>query len=301
MFDLNLFHIFHAVFSTSSVSHAADRLSMTPSAVSQALNRLRKEMDDPLFIRDGRGIKPTTKAIELHRITIAPFNVLLSSTENSHQFIKNESLRTFRISSHNDINIMFLPSLLQILKSEAPGIEITTDTSHNIEENRYNDLRHRKVDLILSTIAPSDPSFNYCLLLKEPLVLALNKFHPRLSNSVTITEFFKEEHILWLTKRHNLSTLDSLSNEDLLPMRKIAYQSNSIVASLHLAANSDWLCVSSKWHANRIKELGIINVVPIPFETKPIPLYACWHHSKNNDQGLQWIISKIKQLVTEKK
>lgn len=64
--DLNLLKTFDVVMKTRSVNEAADSLGITAPAVSQALNRLREQYQDPLLIRKGRGIAPTNFAVELH-------------------------------------------------------------------------------------------------------------------------------------------------------------------------------------------------------------------------------------------
>lgn len=49
-----------------SVTGAANRLGVTQSAVSHILDKLRLAVGDPLFVRSGRGIVPTERAIALH-------------------------------------------------------------------------------------------------------------------------------------------------------------------------------------------------------------------------------------------
>lgn len=65
-FDLNLLVIFECIYQHLSISRAAETLYITPSAVSQSLQRLRGQLDDPLFIRSGKGITPTTVGTNLH-------------------------------------------------------------------------------------------------------------------------------------------------------------------------------------------------------------------------------------------
>ena len=60
--DLNLLVILDVLLQERSVSRAAERLYLTPSAVSHALGRLRKLFDDELLIRDGRKMSPTVRA-----------------------------------------------------------------------------------------------------------------------------------------------------------------------------------------------------------------------------------------------
>src|SRR5450631_1635352 len=65
--DLNLLVIFEAIYATSNISRAADRLGMSQPAVSNALARLRDLIGDPLFVRATQGVEPTIKAREMIR------------------------------------------------------------------------------------------------------------------------------------------------------------------------------------------------------------------------------------------
>ncbi|TMM74694.1 LysR family transcriptional regulator, partial [Salmonella enterica subsp. enterica serovar Heidelberg] len=65
-FDLNLLVIFECIYQHLSISKAAETLYITPSAVSQSLQRLRTQFNDPLFIRSGKGITPTVTGINCH-------------------------------------------------------------------------------------------------------------------------------------------------------------------------------------------------------------------------------------------
>src|ERR1044072_3063937 len=63
--DLNLLALFEVVLEERHVGRAADRLSLTPSAVSHGLGRLRRLLNDPLFLRTPKGVVPTARATEL--------------------------------------------------------------------------------------------------------------------------------------------------------------------------------------------------------------------------------------------
>ena len=60
--DLNLLATFEALIEEGSVAAAADRLAVTPSAVSHALGRLRTQIGDPLMVRVGGKMQPTPQA-----------------------------------------------------------------------------------------------------------------------------------------------------------------------------------------------------------------------------------------------
>ena len=63
--DLNLLVLFEVVLEERHVGRAADRLNLTPSAVSHGLGRLRRLLNDPLFLRTPKGVVPTARATEL--------------------------------------------------------------------------------------------------------------------------------------------------------------------------------------------------------------------------------------------
>src|SRR6266567_3991287 len=64
-FDLNLLRVFDALIEERSVTRAGERLGLTQSAVSHALNRLRYLLKDELFIRAPEGMRPTERANEI--------------------------------------------------------------------------------------------------------------------------------------------------------------------------------------------------------------------------------------------
>src|SRR5262245_32734998 len=63
--DLNLLVTLDVLLREGSVARAAERLRLSPSAMSRALSRLRSTTGDPLLVRAGRGLVPTRRALEL--------------------------------------------------------------------------------------------------------------------------------------------------------------------------------------------------------------------------------------------
>jgi len=63
--DLNLLRAFDAVLREGSVTAAGARLGLSQPALSNALSRLRRLLDDPLFVRTPRGMRPTPFAQRL--------------------------------------------------------------------------------------------------------------------------------------------------------------------------------------------------------------------------------------------
>src|SRR3990167_5796907 len=59
--DLNLLVVLDTLLQSGGATRAAQRLSLSQSAVSHALNRLRQALGDPLLVRTPRGLVPTPR------------------------------------------------------------------------------------------------------------------------------------------------------------------------------------------------------------------------------------------------
>ena len=95
--DLNLLVILDILLQERSVSRSAQRLHITPSAVSHALGRLRKLFDDELLFRDGRNMTLTVRAQKLSESLPRVLKHLASTLEVPEPFDYATSYRTFRI------------------------------------------------------------------------------------------------------------------------------------------------------------------------------------------------------------
>lgn len=74
--DLNLLRVFMMVYSEMSVSRAAEQLNLGQPAVSSALGRLRKRFNDVLFVKSGKGVRPTTRAVEIAEALLPAINII---------------------------------------------------------------------------------------------------------------------------------------------------------------------------------------------------------------------------------
>lgn len=117
--DLNLLVVLDAVLGERSVARAARRLHVTPSAVSNALARLRIALDDPLLARSGRGIVPTPRALELAPV-IARALRELDVAILGHAFDPATTTRRFTLAVADVGQVELLPRIAQRLVAEMP-------------------------------------------------------------------------------------------------------------------------------------------------------------------------------------
>jgi DNA-binding transcriptional LysR family regulator len=122
--DLNLVRVFAAIHETRSLTAAAARLYVTQPAVSQALGRLRAELDDRLFDRQGREMVPTPLAETVYpgfRDALAAIDRTIDAV---HGFDPAHSQRLFRIALSELGEIGWIPAIVAAVAARAPRMRI---------------------------------------------------------------------------------------------------------------------------------------------------------------------------------
>ena len=122
--DLNLLVLFEAVLEERHVGRAAERMHVTPSAVSHGLGRLRRMLNDPLFLRTPKGVVPTARAADL----AAPVADVLARARSvigtAAPFDPATSTRRFTIGAPDGASAVLLPPLVAELARAAPGVDV---------------------------------------------------------------------------------------------------------------------------------------------------------------------------------
>ncbi len=160
--DLNLLVLFEAVLRKRHVGRAADQLRLTPSAVSHGLGRLRRLLNDPLFLRTPKGVVPTARASEL----ATPIAEILSRVRHvmsiAEPFDHSSSTRRFTIGAPDGVSAVVLPPLLAELRQSAPGVDISVRQLLPVQgemsperawQSTFTELEARAMDI---AIIPSD-------------------------------------------------------------------------------------------------------------------------------------------------
>lgn len=141
--DLNLLATFEALIEEGSVAAAADRLAVTPSAVSHALGRLRTQFGDPLMVRVGGKMQPTPQALLLANELAPVLRSLRRALEPPEPFDPASSDRVFRIALHS--SPAFMAETTAAISALAPNVMIEWV---RIRAGNQNDLADGLLDLL---------------------------------------------------------------------------------------------------------------------------------------------------------
>lgn len=121
--DLNLLKTFDALMEHRSVTRAAQHLGVTQSAVSHALGRLRRTLDDPLLLRGPTGLQPTARAEEMAN-GVKRGLIQLGDALSRPAFDPRTTQRNVTIAAGAYFCALLIPSLVDLVRKEAPGITV---------------------------------------------------------------------------------------------------------------------------------------------------------------------------------
>lgn len=100
--DMNLLVIFEALMFEKNLTRVAEKLFMGQPAVSAALGRLRDLFDDPLLLRNGRGMEPTPRALAILKELQPAMDTISGAVSRAKDFDPSTSCAVFRIGLSDD-------------------------------------------------------------------------------------------------------------------------------------------------------------------------------------------------------
>ena len=128
--DLNLLPVLDALLRHRSATLAARELDMSQSALSSALSRLRSVLGDELFVRTGRGLRPTARASALAEPVAEIVERVRDRVLQSASFDPLVSTREFRLAQSDVGAYVMWPRIVRAVRARAPGLRLLLRTPH---------------------------------------------------------------------------------------------------------------------------------------------------------------------------
>lgn len=286
--DLNLLKVFAVLYREQSIALAAEQLSLTASAVSHALRRLRALLDDELFVHANKRMNPTPACHQLAPVVLDTLAKLEHTFRSWGHFEPLTSNRHFRIGIHDAIEPRILPPLCDILAKHAPQTRFSS-----VKFKRASlgaDLYNGKLDFAIDV--PITPQQNVVsqTLSKHPFVVMLNKRHPK-AKTLSKTEYLEATHILVSNRPSGMTAEDSLfQQQGIARIAKLRCQSYQ--AARELLKHSDYLLTLPDMIAEQLLESDL-TIHPIPFTLQPVEISLYWSLENQSDSALAWLRKKI--------
>jgi LysR family transcriptional regulator, transcriptional activator for leuABCD operon len=291
--DLNLLTVFEAIYEVGTVGGAADRLALSQSAASHALARLRDACKDDLFVRAPQGLSPTPVAREMYPAIKQALDALRTTLAEASGFDPDTSQRRFRVSIPHPMGPFYLLALRAAVVAAAPSVVLTFDTVSrplDLEES----LRDGVVDVAIDWLPVEMDPFVNGKLFDDRLVLLVRRGHPSVDVGVTIEDLWKAEFVTLHHRREIEHTPAAIREFLKLGMREPVHVSELLEIPTVVASTDLVGVFAASMGSLMEKRLGL-QVVPIPLELPPVPIYMIWHETRRHDAAHRWLREVVAQ------
>ncbi|MEW6645221.1 MAG: LysR family transcriptional regulator [Pseudomonadota bacterium] len=284
--DLNLLHVFAAVYSEASITRAAEALNVTQPAVSNSLARLRDIFGDQLFIRAGQGIAPTPLAQNLiHPIREALIS--LDRTLATHErFDPRTSERIMCFSMSDFAEAVVLAPLIGAINRL--GSRITVRNHFVAERDLYSGLASGEVDFAVESHPLGEADLGSRLLFRDEFVCVMRKGHPALSEALSFERYLALRH-LHVSNRPRVANLVDGALSRLKCKRHVAVHVEHCLAAGAILAQSDLCLTIPMSFVEHFLPADRFAVVQRPFRMPPLQTWLYWHPASENSPAHKWV------------
>ncbi len=291
--DLNLLVLFEAVLQERHVGRAAARLNLSPSAVSHGLGRLRRLLDDPLFLRNPKGVVPTAAAEALAEPVAEILRRVRQVLAGSGRFEPATSTRRFVIGAPDGISTVILPPLLAEIGRVAPGIDLVVRQAMHPFGAALADLDARRLDLaILPTDAIPD-RFVARPVYAEEFVMVMRRGHA-LGPAPTLNAYCAASHVLVSQSGDVQGYVDAALAEQGL-RRRMALAVPNFLLSLAVVGQTDFVAaLPRQLVAAYGRRFGVV-AAEVPLTLRRFPVQAIVPKVALLDAGITWLLALIER------
>ena len=309
-FDLNLLRVFNALMEERSVTRAAERLGVTPSGVSHALNKLRYMLKDELFSRGPNGMQPTALGSDIGP-KVQRALLQLQSALTPSDFKPFETERRFTISATPYTCWLLLPPLMSRFKRAAPKAEIRIQPSGALV---LEELDSGRIDLAIGVFDQVPDRYESQRLLGDRIVWVLREGHPAARSKLTLKALASVPHVVLSTHpaadaegvvRHgrfarrvvlsDQGRLDTaLAKEGL--SRTIGLSVPDALSALAITAASDFATLSPRRLALALSKSYGLKLFDPPYSCPEIRFDILWRRDPDPGPAVAWLRSILESV-----
>jgi DNA-binding transcriptional LysR family regulator len=293
-YDLNLLRVFIALMEERSVTRAADRLGITQPALSNALNRLRDILHDPLFIRERYGMQPTQKAEELAPVIMETIGQLDGLVLGQQAFDPANANLLITIAPNSYVEYVLIPAIVAKLRELAPGIKLRiTPYGNDLAETG---VISGTTSFVLGRIV--DPPDNLVVqhLMDDSLACVVRADHPEIGNEISKMQYENLKHVNVLPPgRMRAGLFQALDREGL--KREVAVSVTHFLAVPELISVTDYCTTLPTQICRRLANDSRLKVLPTPVDLGTFPVDIAWHVRYRHDPAHRWLRNMIEEVA----
>jgi DNA-binding transcriptional LysR family regulator len=289
--DLNLLTALDILLTERSVTSAARRLGLSPSAMSRTLARLRSATGNPLLVQAGRTLVPTPYAEQLvervHVLARDARAVLTPAVET----LDLPSLDcTFTIRANEGFVALFAAALVAAVTREAPLVRLRFAPKPNKDATP---LREGTIDIEVGTKAVSAPEVRTLLLFRDRFIGVVRLGHPLLDGAMTPQRYAACGHVVASRRGALTGPVDDALQELGLERRVVAVVPGFLDA-LTIARQTDLVALApcSCLRNGEVAARGLVGF-DLPVSTPELAISVMWHPRLDADPAHRWFRQKL--------
>ncbi|BAN48927.1 LysR family transcriptional regulator MexT [Metapseudomonas resinovorans NBRC 106553] len=270
-----------------SVTRAAEKLFLGQPAISAALARLRTLFDDPLFVRTGRSMEPSARAMEIFALLSPALDSISTAVSRAADFDPATSNAVFRVGFSDDVEFALLPALLRRLRAEAPGVVLV--------------VRRTNYLLMPNLLASGEISVGVAYTEELPANAkrkTLRRSRPRLLRADTVPGALSLDD--YCDRPHALVSfagdLGGFVDEELAKLgrkRRVVLAVPQFNGLGTLLSGTDLVAMVPDYTAAALTAAGGLRSEDPPLPTQPFELSMAWRGAQDNDPAERWLRSRI--------
>ena len=303
--DLNLLVLFEIVFQERHVGRSAERLHLSPSAISHGLGRLRTLLGDPLFLKTPKGVVPTERALRLAPSVAEILARIRGVVSTAAPFDPRHSTRRFIVGAPDGISSVMLPPLLETLREVAPGVDIGIrqllpvqgfTVPHLAWRDALKELEDRTMDIAIIPFDDIPVRFHKQKLYEEEFIIAVRKGHSFRRNP-TLKRYCELAHLV-VSHTGDVSGFVDVELAKRGLTRRVALTVPNFIFALSVLADTEMVSAIPRRfieiHGPRFDVVAVRAPLPLPrFSINVVlPKVAMM------DAGLAWLVRLLGQLQT---
>lgn len=293
-FDLNLLKVLDVLIEEKSVTKAADRLFVTQSAVSKSLAKLRGIFTDPIFIKNGKELVPTPKALDLAK-QLKPIMQGIDKMVLPIEFDPYLCERKFRFDMMEVAYAITLPEFIPALLKVAPKVKLETNTWNDATISK---LQNCEIDFAIKCMETDTRSINhistlpnnlnYAELSRDFATCVVRREHPLVTGEWTIDDYLQLNHIQVTGGGNRHWLVDEILMQQGLE-RNIVLEVPDFHSAFKLCENTDLVLFAPFKQVKCIVDNYQLTTIDIPVAMKDGVYVIIWDRYFDQDPAHKWM------------
>lgn len=291
--DLNLLVALDALLEENSVAAAADRLHLTPPAMSRTLARIRKATGDDILVRTGRTMTPTPRALELRdetrELVLRARAVLTPATAPDLERLE----RSFTLRCHDALATAVAAPLIEVVGRAAPNVALRFLAE---PADDATDLSRGKTDFEVGAAAPERPEIAARTIGFDRMIVVMRPDHPLADGELTPQRFAGARHVTVSRRGRLTGPVDDMLAE-LGLRRHVTAALPTTGAALDLVARTTAVTVVAERVCRPLWTSLGLRTRPLPFDLPAVPVIVAWHHRYDTDPAHAWLRGQLTDVL----